>query len=147
MNTKAWAMGATVVAVVATTVLAWPGVERGERPADVSGLWHMKETQADFEGCLRWTWLEVRQEGDRVEIRSWEDLDTWSCEGKGRVEGKKLYFQWWGADKRWRGTASLELKDAELLGTFQRLDVHAGEQYCRGSRGSAVASGPETVRR
>ncbi|HTF57401.1 MAG TPA: hypothetical protein VK661_09235 [Planctomycetota bacterium] len=136
MNGKRWAVVASVVAVVvaAASVLAWPGRERGELPADVAGLWHMRETHADFAGCLRWTWLEIRQDGDRVEIRSWEDLDTWSCVGKGRVEGRKLLFQWWGADKRWRGTAALELKEAELIGTFQRLDVHAGEQYCRGER-------------
>jgi hypothetical protein len=122
-----------VLAAVAGSVALRPA----DRSAftDVSGLWRMRETHSDFEGTLRWTWLEIKQDGDRLQIRAWEDGDdAWTCSGKGRVEGRKALFQWWGADKSWRGLATLELKRGELMGTFQRLDVHAGEQYCRGTR-------------
>jgi len=129
-----------IAMVVLMATVTWAMAHRPpDRPAitDVSGLWRMRETNSDYSDTLRWTWLEIRQEGDRLEIRAWEDNDTWSCVGKGRVEGRKALFQWWGADKRWRGTASLELRDGELMGVFQRLDVHAGEQYCRGMRASS----------
>ncbi|HZN62875.1 MAG TPA: hypothetical protein VFC90_10775 [Planctomycetota bacterium] len=129
-----------LAAVAVAALIAWTATLRlADRPvfSDVSGLWHMRETHANYEGILRWTWLEIRQDGDRLEIRAWEDQDTWSCVGKGRVEGRKALFQWWGADKSWRGTAALELKGGELMGIFQRLDVHAGEQYCRGERATS----------
>jgi hypothetical protein len=131
----------TIARVVAVSALlagtAWVYLLKpADRPqfTDVSGLWRMRETQGDFEGALRWTWLEIKQDGDRLEIRAWEDGDTWNCVGKGRVEGNKALFQWWGADKQWRGLATLRLKRGELMGIFQRLDVNAGEQYCRGAR-------------
>jgi hypothetical protein len=131
MMVRAFAAVAVLASIAGTL---WIRPADRPRVADVSGLWRMRETHADFEGTLRWTWLEIKQEGDRLEIRAWEDHDTWSCTGKGRVEGRKALFQWWGADKSWRGTATLELRGAELMGIFQRLDVHAGEQYCRGTR-------------
>jgi hypothetical protein len=134
---------AAMVAVVGAT--AWVMAPRPVKATvftDVSGLWRMRETHADFEGTLRWTWLEIRQEGDHLEIRAWEDGDTWTCQGKGRVDGDLARFQWWGSDKSWRGLATLRLKDGELRGVFQRLDVHAGEQYCRGRRENAAAGAP-----
>jgi hypothetical protein len=110
---------------------------------DVSGLWRMRETHENFEGTLRWTWLEIRQDGDRLDIRAWEDGAAWTAVGKGRVEKNKALFQWWGRDKRWRGTAALEWRAAELKGVFQRLDVDGiGPQYCRGSRASSQAGRP-----
>jgi hypothetical protein len=135
--------------VLMATVAGAMALRPADRPAftDVSGLWRMRETHSTFDGTLRWTWLEIRQDGDRLEIRAWEDHDTWGCVGKGRVEGSKALFQWWGADKSWRGTASLELRDGELMGIFQRLDVHAGEQYCRGLRASAAELKAQEQRR
>ncbi|HKS16006.1 MAG TPA: hypothetical protein VJU16_01780 [Planctomycetota bacterium] len=130
-----------VTAVGGAAMLLPPPPRADAEFTDVSGLWRMRETHKDFEGILRWTWLEIRQDGDRLEIRAWEEQDNWTCVGKGRVEGRKALFQWWGADKSWRGTASLELRGGELMGIFQRLDVHAGEQYCRGSRAAGARSG------
>jgi hypothetical protein len=130
-----------VTAVAGAAMLVPPPRVVGAEFTDVSGLWRMRETHADYEGILRWTWLEIRQDGDRLEIRAWEEQDNWSCKGKGRVDGRKALFQWWGADKSWRGTASLELRGGELMGVFQRLDVHAGEQYCRGTRAPAPPTG------
>jgi len=132
-------VGRALVLVAILAVIAWTVALRpADRPVftDVSGLWHMRETQGDYEGTLRWTWVEIKQEGDRLELLAWEDGDTWKAWGKGRVEGNRALFQWWGADKSWRGLATLRLKGGELMGTFQRLDVFAGEQYCRGTRTS-----------
>lgn len=79
--------------------------------------------------------LVIEQDGPHATIRAWQDDDTWTCDGKGRVEGSRLHMKWWGKDKYWRGTADLELRsDGELRGTFQRLDVQAGTQYCAGRR-------------
>ncbi|HEU4338828.1 MAG TPA: hypothetical protein VFS19_02065 [Planctomycetota bacterium] len=130
-------IGRALVLVAILAVIAWTlALRPADRPVftDVSGLWRMRETHSDFGGALRWTWLEIKQDGDRLEILAWEDGDTWKAWGKGRVEGKRALFQWWGADKSWRGLATLRLKDGELMGIFQRLDVHAGEQYCRGGK-------------
>ncbi len=103
-----------------------------EAPVNVSGTWLMRETDPSFERTLRLTWLEISQDGELVTMRAWEDGDTWTCTGRGQVEGRRLRLKWWGKDKYWRGTADLELSGGELRGTFQRLDVHAGVQYCRG---------------
>lgn len=106
-----------------------------EAPADVSGRWLMRETYPDYRGQLRETWLEIAQDGPHVTIRAWEAHDVWTCTGKGRVEGSRLEMRWWGKDKYWRGTASLELAEGELRGTFRREDVEgAATQYCRGTR-------------
>jgi len=106
-----------------------------DKPADVSGRWLMRETYPDYHGQLRLTWLEIAQDGRHVTIRAWEDHDAWTCTGKGRVEGSRLEMRWWGKDKYWRGTASLELAGGELRGTFRREDVEgAATQYCVGTR-------------
>lgn len=131
---------AVALAAVAAVAVPWaagaqaPATSAAPAHLDLSGLWSMRETDRNFEGCLRRTWLEIRQVGDFARIRAWEEHDTWTCEGRGRVDGDRLQFDWRGAGKLWRGTVDLRFDGRELKGTFHRLDVHADVQFCAGAR-------------
>ncbi len=135
MRTRESRIAAATLAILAAVGVGIGARATDEKPADVSGRWRMKETYPDYRGQLRETWMEIVQDGPHVTLRAWEDHDTWTCAGKGRVEGTHLTLRWWGKDKYWRGTAALELAGGELRGTFRREDVQgAATQYCRGER-------------
>jgi hypothetical protein len=98
---------------------------------DFSGVWKMTETDAKCQHNYSQCWVLIAQQGDRATVHSWGG-DGWKCTGRGAVEGTHLRFRWGGGTKDWHGTADLERATEELRGTYQRDEVNAAVQYCRG---------------
>lgn len=101
---------------------------------DFSGVWVMEETDSKYTQVYSRCHLEIRQSGDRADLRAWGD--NWECEGRGEILADgTLKFRWEGAKKLWRGTCELRFEGDGLRGTYLREDVtQAARQYCRGRR-------------
>ena len=105
-------------------------------PPNFAGTWFMHETDKECEHDYSTCWLEIIQNGDRVTIHAWAEDNDWTCDGRGEIKDGKLTFRWAGSKKNWRGTATVEMIDGELRGTYFRDAENSGVQYCRGTRGT-----------
>lgn len=104
-------------------------------PAKIGGKWIAVQCDeafiSEFNSCV----LTIDQTGKNVRIEATGREVRWSSEGRGVVIGNTLHLDWWGTEKHWAGTATLEFDPAAgtFKGTFKHRSI-PGALPCKGRR-------------
>lgn len=141
MKKTAW----IVVGTALLSLAVWLGLLGGLRwltapdkdagDLTIGGTWAAAEL--DVARDVEFNRCEIVIEQMEKSIRLWArgTEKDWRSEGSGKLIGRTLHLRWWGTEKKWEGTATLEFSaDGQSFDGFFQHRTMADRLPCRGRR-------------